>query len=144
VRWIGNEDGAAPDPTWSTGSCQMGNAGHGPLPPGGDPNDPNWCPAEVDSTLQANDAWFFQPPEINPLNSLAALVASYHQSLGRNSNWLLGLSPAPNGTLAPQHVALTAQLGAWLAACYGAAPLASGAMAVGATTLSVTPAAVAM
>lgn len=30
VRWIGNEDGAAPDPTWSSGSCDMGNGGHGP------------------------------------------------------------------------------------------------------------------
>ena len=137
VRWIGNEDGAAPDPTWSSGSCNMGNGGHGPLPEGGDPDDPSWCPAEVDSTLQANDSWFFQSPDLNPLNSLAALVASYHASLGRNANWLLGLSPAPNGTLAPQHAALAAQLGAWLSACYGAPPLASGAMAPGATQLTV-------
>ena len=93
MRWIGNENGLAPDPTWSTGSCEMGNGGHGPLPQGGDPDAPDWCPAEVDSTLQANDAWFWLPPALNPLNSLAALVESYHASRGRNSNWLLGLSP---------------------------------------------------
>lgn len=137
MRWIGNENGLAPDPTWSTGSCEMGNGGHGPLPQGGDPDAPDWCPAEVDSTLQANDAWFWLPPALNPLNSLAALVESYHASRGRNSNWLLGLSPAPNGTLAPQHVALAEQLGAWLRGCYGAAPAAAGAMAPGATALVV-------
>ena len=140
VRWIGNEDGAAPDPTWSSGSCEMGNAGHGPLPEGGDPDAPDYCPAEVDSTLQANDAWFWQPPAVNPLNSIAGLVASYHASLGRNSNWLLGISPAPNGTVAPQHAALLAQLGAFLRGCYGSAPAAAGAMAAGATQLTVAPA----
>jgi alpha-L-fucosidase len=94
----------------------------------------------VDSTLQANDAWFWQPPAVNPLNSIAGLVASYHASLGRNSNWLLGISPAPNGTVAPQHAALLAQLGAFLRGCYGSAPAAAGAMAAGATQLTVAPA----
>jgi hypothetical protein len=107
-------------------------------PQGGDPDSPNWCPAEVDSTLQANDAWFWQPPAVNPLNSLASLVASYHASLGHNSNWLLGLSPAPNGTLAPQHAALAGRLGGWLRACYDATPVAKGAMTPGARTVTIT------
>jgi hypothetical protein len=138
VRWIGIGGGPAPDPTWSSGSCEMGNAGHGPIPKGGDPDSPLWCPAEVDSTLQGGEVWWWHPPA--GLNSLAALVDTYHASRGRNSNWVLGLSPAPNGTLAPTHVALLEQLGAWLGACYGAAPAASGAMAASATQLTVAPA----
>jgi alpha-L-fucosidase len=106
----------------------MGNGGHGPLPAGGDPNSPYWCPAEVDSTLQAGDAWFFVQGA--PLTSLRALVQSYHESLGRNANWVLGLSPGPDGLLAPTHHALCARLGDWLRACFGK-PAAAGAMAAG-------------
>jgi alpha-L-fucosidase len=134
VRWIGNEDGTAPDPTWSTGSCDMGNGGHGPLPEGGDPNSPYWCPAEVDSTLQAQDSWFYV--QAAPLNSLRALVQSYHESVGRNSNWVLGLSPGPDGRLAPAHHELCAQLGSWLRACFDK-PAAAGAMAAGHSRLEV-------
>ena len=138
VRWIGVGGGPAPDPTWSTGSCEMGNGGHGPLPHGGDPDSPDWCPAEVDSTLQGGEVWWWHPPA--GLNSLPALVETFHASRGRNSNWVLGLSPAPNGTIAPTHAAMLAQLGTWLRGCYGAAPAAAGAMAAGATTLTVAPA----
>ena len=48
VRWIGNELGHAPDPTWSTG-----------LDNGGDPDSPIFIPAECDTTLQQFDRWFW-------------------------------------------------------------------------------------
>jgi alpha-L-fucosidase len=155
VRWIGSEDGfvrfqrpqpparktltpnppkQAPDPNWSTGSCLMGAPAHGPLPPGGDPDSPFFCPAEVDSTLQADDAWFWV--ENAALNPLPALRASYHASLGRNANWLLGLSPNRDGLLPAEHVAAAGALGAWVRGCYGA-PLAVGSAAPGATSVTV-------
>lgn len=49
IRWIGNEDGYAPQETWSTGHEDGA----------GDPNDAIFCPAEVDSTLQQADQWFY-------------------------------------------------------------------------------------
>ena len=48
IRWIGNEFGHAPDPTWSTG-----------LNGEGDPDSPIFIPAECDTTLQQFDRWFW-------------------------------------------------------------------------------------
>ncbi len=137
ARWIGTEAGQAPDPTWSSGSCGRGNqvcadckGGNG-----GDPNDPDWCPAEVDSTLQLFDTWFYVKG--CPLHPLKDLVDSYHFSLGRNSNWLLDIAPPPNSTVAPSHAQSYMEFGAWLRDCYGGTPVAHGRMAPSQTSLTV-------
>lgn len=137
IRWIGTEGGAAPDPTWSSGSCGRGNeqctdcAGGN----GGAPDDADWCAAEVDSTLQLGDTWFYVAGL--GLHPLSDLQASYHASLGRNSNWLLDIAPPPSGTVAPAHAALYSEFGAWLRGCYGAVPVARGSFAPGARALSI-------
>jgi hypothetical protein len=42
---------------------------------GGDPDDPNWCPAEVDSTLQSGDTWFYvEGLGIHPLSDLQVRI----------------------------------------------------------------------
>jgi hypothetical protein len=41
--------GIAPDPNWSTGVTNNG----------GDPDNPIFCPAECDTTLQTGDRWFW-------------------------------------------------------------------------------------
>ncbi len=48
VRWVGNEQGNAPEPNWSTGTDG-----------GGDPNSTIFCPAECDTTLKIFDRWFW-------------------------------------------------------------------------------------
>jgi len=116
VRWIGSENGNAPDPTWSSGSCDQGNAGHGPEPEGGDPNSENWCPAEVDSTLQQGDNWFYI--ENFPLHSLSDLADTFQRSLGRNSNWILDIAPPPNSTVVASHFDQYRALGEWIRGCY--------------------------
>jgi len=57
IRWIGNEQGNAPDPTWSTGTSG-----------GGDPDSTLFCPAECDTTLQIFDRWFWVGKEIDAIN----------------------------------------------------------------------------
>ena len=138
VRWIGTETGSAPDPTWSSGSCGRGNAkctdctgGNG-----GDPNDSDWCAAEVDSTLQMFDTWFYV--ENLPLHPLSDLQASFHSSLGRNSNWLLDIAPPPNSTVANTHLKLYAELGDWIRGCYDSTPIATGTFTPGMRTLTIT------
>ena len=71
VRWCGNEAGAADYPNWSTGSSN-----------GGDADSLDWCPAEVDTTLQNADQWFYNPSV--GLRSLKVLKDVYHASVGRN------------------------------------------------------------
>ena len=108
--------------------CQGGN--------GGDPSDPDWCPSEVDSTLQVLDTWFYV--EGLPIHPLKDLTATYHASLGRNSNWILDIAPPPNSTVVPTHAQGYAEFGAWLRGCYDGPPVARGEMATGETTLTVT------
>ena len=106
LRWIGNEDGDAPDPNWSTGLGANG----------GDPNSPYFAPAECDTTLQQSDRWFYGAGVA--LRSLSDLVERYHISVGRNCLLQLDLSPDTHGLIAPDHAARYAQLGGVIRACY--------------------------
>ena len=91
--------GEAPDPTWSTGSADGG----------GDPRSAVWAPAECDTTLQAEDRWFFGANV--SLRSLSDLVRSYHLTVGRNCQLMVDLTPDRSGVIPPQHVARYKELG---------------------------------
>ena len=87
TRWVGTESGVAPDPCWSTGEQ------YGP----GDPNSTVWNPGESDTTLQLGDNWFWDPSA--GLRSLAQLTDVYHSTVGSNTNLLLDIAPAPDGSI---------------------------------------------
>ena len=106
VRWIGTEDGQAPDPTWSTGVSNDG----------GDPDSPIFCPAECDTTLQDNDRWFWGANQT--LRGLAELVDVYHQTVGRNCRLEMDLTPDTTGLIPARYAARYAQLGDFIRACY--------------------------
>ena len=106
LRWIGNEDGDAPDPNWSAGL----NAG------GGDPDSPYFAPAECDTTLQENDRWFYGAGVA--LRPLSELIDRYHITVGHNCLLQLDLSPDTNGLIAADHAARYAQLGGVIRGCY--------------------------
>lgn len=111
IRWVGNEDGVAPDPCWAT------------VPPvdqvggregGGDPDGPAWCPSEVDTTLLKVDSlggWFWQPGADDRMRPLDELLEVYRHSVGRNSNLLLNATPAPDGLIPAAHMARYDELG---------------------------------
>ena len=88
VRWVGTEAGTAPDPCWSAGFAQ-----------GGDPTAAVFQPAECDTTLQNNDAWFYSPTV--GIRSLATLVDIYHTTVGRNGFLMLDFAPDRDGLIAP-------------------------------------------
>jgi alpha-L-fucosidase len=121
IRWVGNEDGVAPDPCWATVSVMDQTGGK---EGGGDATGPTWCPAEVDTTLLTRDflgGWFWQPgcEEDDRIRPLEELLAVYRHSVGRNSNLLLNATPGPDGLVPEEHMRRYEELGREIRQRYG-------------------------
>jgi len=103
-RWIGNEAGYAGYPCWATmpdlETAEKAHKGRvqysRKLLLHGDPDGTLWSPAMVDTVLR-NHHWVWKPNTERSINPLAKLVKFYNQSVGRNSNLVLGLTPDPTG-----------------------------------------------
>jgi alpha-L-fucosidase len=93
TRWVGNEDGQIPYPSWST-VAQSGQAG------AGDPRGKVWQPGECDAPLRNHD-WFWHPNREARIFSLAELVEMYYRSVGRGCNLILNANIDRDG-LVPQ------------------------------------------
>jgi alpha-L-fucosidase len=109
VRWIGNENGVAGDPNWSTvdpavvpvpgvsGPAVMQMLQHG------NPNGSVWRPGETDVSIRPG--WFYHPAEDARVRSVENLVELYFTSVGRNSKLLLNVPPTRSGLLRETDVA---------------------------------------
>ncbi|CAF1461859.1 unnamed protein product [Adineta steineri] len=106
IRWIGNEHGHAPDPTWSTGTSADG----------GDPDSPIFCPAECDTTLQMFDRWFWGRHVL--LRSLQDLIDVYHRTVGRNCLLMLDLTPDRSGIIPPVYANRYKEFDDFIRSCY--------------------------
>ena len=115
VRWMGNEEGAMPLPSW--GASAPVNTG------GGDPTAPLFLPPSCDTVLEEH-FWFYQARDARQLRSTCALVNVYLTSVGRSANLILNLAPGPSGALQAEEVAAYAALGRGVECLWGA-PLAS-------------------
>lgn len=121
-RWIGNEEGIAGYPCWSTmpdleTSDRAHHAGSdleqrelAKLLPHGDPNGTRWEPAMVDVPIRDHD-WFWVPDRDEAVWSLDALVEMYYTSVGRNSTFILGGVPDRDGLIPDVDSERYAQLG---------------------------------
>jgi alpha-L-fucosidase len=89
VRWVGNEEGVSPEENWNVVDR------HGYL---------RWRPAECDTPLREKH-WFWHPNDEKSLKSLSKLLDTYHQSVGRGAQLVLGLAPDDRG-LIPESDAL--------------------------------------
>lgn len=104
VRWVGNEDGLAPENCWATT-----NAGEarfdGTVPDEqagvGDPDGKYYWPAETDMPNRTHAAfgggWSWQPNEEHLRYTPEQLLDCYIRSVGRNSNLLLGMAISRDG-----------------------------------------------
>ena len=102
VRWVGNEHGSAGEVCWgmmNRSEVEVGHADRGYLNTG-DPNGPDWVPAETDVSIRPG--WFWHKDE-DP-KSVEHLVDIYFQSVGRNSKLLLNVPPSPKGRLPEEDV----------------------------------------
>lgn len=95
IRWVGNESGVAPYPCWSRADSTTSASGVVEIKGlNGDPNGGFWCPGEADFPLRVYDyqgGWFWKKGEDPKLRSLADLRNRYNETVGRNTNILLGI-----------------------------------------------------
>ncbi len=105
VRWVGNEDGLAPENCWATtnaGEARYDGTVPDELAGVGDPDGKYYWPAETDmpnrTHLAYGGGWSWQPNEEHLCYTPEQLLDCYIRSVGRNSNLLLGMAIAKDGS----------------------------------------------
>ena len=88
IRWVGNENGIAPDTLWNV--SEVGGK-------------PYWRPAECDVPIRRG--WFWHPDNEDTLKSLDELLDVYHRSVGHGAVLLLNVAPDRRGLLPEADVA---------------------------------------
>jgi len=116
IRWVGNESGVAPYPTWNVvkkadAVSGVATADHS------DPSGDAWLPAECDTTLR--DRWMYNAHNVGTLKSLNALVETYYNTVGRGTVLLLNNTPDPTGLIPQIDVQRSAELGAEIRRRFG-------------------------
>lgn len=99
LRWVGNENGLAPENCWSgtnngeaayDGTVNVEEAGRG------DPDGKYWWPAECDMGNRRQDAfgggWAWREGERDKVYTPEELLDCYCRSVGRNANLLIGMA----------------------------------------------------
>lgn len=117
VRWVGNEDGLAPDPCWNVVEEPQGTNASEWLLPDFRASFPHWIPAECDARIRAN--WFWHDHDLPSLKSLDRLVHMYDNSVGRGCNLLLNVGPDRRGLLPETDVDRLMELAAELRRRFG-------------------------
>ncbi len=83
IRWVGNEAGIAKDANWNVIDAYQVL---------------RWRPAECDTPLRERH-WFWHPNDEKSVKSLDALMDTYHKSVGRGAQLMLGIAPDNRGLL---------------------------------------------
>ncbi|MDR1816949.1 MAG: alpha-L-fucosidase [Puniceicoccales bacterium] len=123
IRWVGNENGVAPDPCWAT-ARETTNANGTTEIKGlhGAPLEARWCPGEADFPLRlirGVDGWFWRADQRDRVLDLDKLLQRYEWSVGRNANMLLGIVVDPRGLVPDADVKRMAEFGAAVKRLYG-------------------------
>jgi alpha-L-fucosidase len=105
IRWVGNESGFAPETNWNVVD-RLGYL--------------RWRPAEADTPLR-RDHWFWHPNDEKSLKPLAELLDTYHKTVGRGAQLMIGLAPDRRGLLPESDVARLGEFGAEVRRIYGKA-----------------------
>lgn len=111
TRWVGNERGFAEYPCWATmpgGAISHNSPTWKGILGKGDPDGTVWSPAMTDTPLRGADgihSWFWKPGQERGVYSLEQLMTIHEQSVGRNTNMVLGIVINPDG-LVPRGDAL--------------------------------------
>jgi alpha-L-fucosidase len=102
IRWVGNEEGIAPEENWDVLDLR------GYL---------RYRPAEADTPLRASH-WFWHPNDEKSLKSVTELLDTYHHTVGRGGQLMIGLAPDNRGLLADADVRRLKEFGEAVAAIY--------------------------
>lgn len=100
IRWIGNEQGYAYDPTWSTISSKglyPGASGINDLLQSGNEEGDMWIAPEVNTSIRPG--WFYHEGENDKVKSVNQLIDNWYHSVGMNGNFILNLPPDKRGLI---------------------------------------------
>lgn len=93
-RWVGNEDGIAPETCWN----EVDAVEFSILTEETDRlAERLWLPAECDVQMRSN--WFYSDGDLHTLKSLEELMGLYYLSVGHGANLLLNIGPDREGRL---------------------------------------------
>jgi alpha-L-fucosidase len=102
IRWVGNEAGNAQEENWNVVDL------HGYL---------RYRPAEADTPLR-KEHWFWHPNDEQSLKSVNELLDTYHKTVGRGAQLMIGLAPDNRGLLPDSDVNHLKKFGEVLASTY--------------------------
>jgi alpha-L-fucosidase len=105
IRWVGNEAGNAQEDNWNVLDL------HGYL---------RYRPAEADTPLR-KEHWFWHPNDDQSLKSVDELLDTYHKTVGRGAQLMIGLAPDNRGLLPDSDVKRLKEFGEALASKYAPA-----------------------
>ncbi|MEX2592030.1 MAG: alpha-L-fucosidase [Anditalea sp.] len=115
IRWVGNEKGVAPYPNWARADSTTSATGviqikglHG------NPQGEFWCPGEADFALREKafqGGWFWKEGEDDRIRSLEDLRTRFDETVGRNSNMVLGIVVNDEGLVPEADVKRLAEFG---------------------------------
>lgn len=103
IRWVGNEEGSASEENWNVLDLR------GYL---------RYRPAEADTPLRKNH-WFWHPNDEQSLKSVSELLDTYHQTVGRGAQLMIGLTPDNRGLLPDADVSRLKEFGEAVRSIYG-------------------------
>lgn len=104
IRWIGNEDGLAPDTLWNVQEVTL------PIPGDTGGGETRWYPSECDVPIRKGQ-WFYHTDGEANLRSLEELLEIYYRSVGLGAALLLNVSPDRRGQLPPADTRRLLELG---------------------------------
>lgn len=106
LRWVGTEAGYVGETNWSLlyakGEVTETMLRHGVE------NGDAWVPGEVNTSIRPG--WFYHPYEDGRVKTLAKLVETYYQSVGRNGTFLLNFPIDTRGRIPETDARVAAEL----------------------------------
>jgi alpha-L-fucosidase len=117
IRWVGNEDGFAPNPCWNgidraearTGTATSLNS---------DPDGDFWMPNEADVSIRRPD-WFWSTTNESKVLRPSQLLSVYYRSVGRGTQLLLNIPANRDGLLSDPDCASAKAFGAEIQRRFG-------------------------
>lgn len=98
IRWVGNEEGIAPDPAWNSVKEKVEGKKWGDFTAAdGNPSGTRWLPNECDARIRAT--WFWKTNNESTLKSVAQLMDMYERSVGHGGVLLLNNTPDRSGQI---------------------------------------------
>jgi len=109
IRWVGNEEGIAPDPNWNAVPLAKAKSGIATAADG-TPDGDVWLPNECDARIRAT--WFWNTRNAPTLKSVRQLMDIYYSSVGRGAVLLLNHTPDTTGRIPEADAKMAAEFGA--------------------------------